>query len=203
MGNLTAGRRGDASFSDDPKERSLCRATVKAPENDDPGDGSSRNAAVARDASGSPPTRRGIDHQCPQGCLAKPKCGGPIRRARIAVVDTDERLQCALRAVLDDLAWGWIIEQHLSGRDALKAIPLNPPCAVLMEIALPDISGTECARRVKGLLPALPVVMHTAQTRAWEGPDMAEGEGREEESVNAARTGSREAVRRQRDGRLP
>jgi hypothetical protein len=31
MANLTAGRKGDASFSDDPKERSLCRATVKGP----------------------------------------------------------------------------------------------------------------------------------------------------------------------------
>ncbi len=46
----------------------------------------------------------------------------------------------------------------------LEAIPLNPPCAILMEIALPDISGIECAWRLKRLLLASPIVVHTARS---------------------------------------
>jgi DNA-binding NarL/FixJ family response regulator len=58
----------------------------------------------------------------------------------------------------------WITEPHLSGRQALDAIPRNPPCAILMEVDLPDMSGIECARRLKVLLPALPIVMHTIRS---------------------------------------
>jgi hypothetical protein len=54
MENLSAGRKGDDSFSGSPKEPSLCGASAKAPENGHPGDSLSSKAAVARDADGSP-----------------------------------------------------------------------------------------------------------------------------------------------------
>jgi DNA-binding NarL/FixJ family response regulator len=47
------------------------------------------------------------------------------------------------------------------GEQALRDIPLQAPDVVLMDINLPGISGVECLRRLRKLLPHLQVMMLT------------------------------------------
>lgn len=51
--------------------------------------------------------------------------------------------------------------QHASGEAALAALPAEQPAVVLMDINLPKMSGIECVRRLKPLLPDTQFVMLT------------------------------------------
>jgi DNA-binding NarL/FixJ family response regulator len=48
-----------------------------------------------------------------------------------------------------------------NGRTALQKIPLLAPDVVVMDINLPDISGIECTRQLKSLLPSTHIVIFT------------------------------------------
>lgn len=64
---------------------------------------------------------------------------------------------------------GWInrtqgficISEHCSGEAALQALPAENPNVALMDINLPGMSGIECVRRLKPLLPKTQFVMLT------------------------------------------
>ncbi len=69
-----------------------------------------------------------------------------------------------MRQVFKALAANWTLESHLDGNQAINSITHLPPRAVLMDITMPEMTGIECTRRLKFLLPELPVVMYTART---------------------------------------
>jgi DNA-binding NarL/FixJ family response regulator len=48
-----------------------------------------------------------------------------------------------------------------TGEEALKELPKHTPDIVLMDIQLPNISGIECAARLRQLLPATKIIMVT------------------------------------------
>jgi DNA-binding NarL/FixJ family response regulator len=81
---------------------------------------------------------------------------------KFAVVDDDEGVQAALRTYFDLSRDFRIVGSFLSAGEALERIPQIGPDVVLMDIVMPQISGIECTRRLKLLLPDLPIVMLTA-----------------------------------------
>jgi DNA-binding NarL/FixJ family response regulator len=48
-----------------------------------------------------------------------------------------------------------------SGEEALQKLPSFQPEVVLMDLNLPQMSGTECIRRLKELLPAMQIIVLT------------------------------------------
>jgi DNA-binding NarL/FixJ family response regulator len=68
-----------------------------------------------------------------------------------------------------ELLVGWInrskefqcVSNHGSGEEALASLPKSRPEIVLMDINLPGITGPECVRLLKPLLPAAQFVMVT------------------------------------------
>jgi DNA-binding NarL/FixJ family response regulator len=60
-----------------------------------------------------------------------------------------------------------VAAEYGSGEEALEKIPLDPPTFVLMDIALSGISGIECTRALKRVLPAVHILMLTA-SGDWE-----------------------------------
>jgi DNA-binding NarL/FixJ family response regulator len=79
----------------------------------------------------------------------------------VSIVEDD----ASARGILTD----WIrraqgfhcVGAHGSGEIALEAVPLEKPTVVLMDINLPGMSGIECVRRLKPLLPDAQFVMLT------------------------------------------
>jgi DNA-binding NarL/FixJ family response regulator len=59
------------------------------------------------------------------------------------------------------------VGRHACAEDALAALPIEKPSVVLMDINLPGISGIECVRRLKPLLPDTQFVMLTV----YEDPE--------------------------------
>lgn len=79
----------------------------------------------------------------------------------VSIVEDDAPVR-ELLAEWINLADGFrCIGQHGNTRSALKNLPVEKPAIVLVDINLPDLSGIECVRRVKPLMPETQFVMLT------------------------------------------
>lgn len=85
--------------------------------------------------------------------------GGP--NIRVSIVEDNARLRGSLSKLIELTPGFECVSEHMSGEDALAALPRLRPDVVLMDINLPGINGVECVRQVKPLLPDTQVVMLT------------------------------------------
>ena len=80
---------------------------------------------------------------------------------QVALVEDEPGVRANLISIIDDAPGFQCCGAYTDGLLALKGIPANPPDVVLMDINLPGLAGPECVRRLKALLPNLPVLMLT------------------------------------------
>ncbi len=87
---------------------------------------------------------------------------GAEGRGRILVVDDHEDNIEVLRVRLE--SWGYGTDACYNGTDALAYVEKTPPDLILLDVMMPEISGIEVARRIKGnkSLPFIPIIMQTA-----------------------------------------
>ncbi len=80
---------------------------------------------------------------------------------RVSLVEDDARLRSSL-ARLIELSDGFhCVSQHSTGEEALADLAAAKPDVVLMDINLPRMSGVECVRQLRPLLPQTQIVMLT------------------------------------------
>ena len=81
---------------------------------------------------------------------------------RLLVIDDDAHNCKLLQAVLQP--HGYAVSSAGSGREGLDLILADPPDLVLLDIVMPDLSGYEVCRKLRGAAAtrALPVIMLTA-----------------------------------------
>jgi two-component system phosphate regulon response regulator PhoB len=82
---------------------------------------------------------------------------------KILVIDDEPDLRELVRVNLDQAGYG--VETASSGRDALQALRRSTPDLVVLDLMLPDISGTELCRKIRSdpALADIPVIMLTAK----------------------------------------
>src|SRR5207247_1009575 len=85
----------------------------------------------------------------------------PLGKIGVAIVDDDENFQVFLRDIVDHTRQFRCVGSYTSGEAALIGIPHSGAQVVLMDIKMPGMSGIECARRLKAMLPHLIIVMVT------------------------------------------
>jgi two-component system cell cycle response regulator len=124
------------------------------------------HAAVVADAAtaveGSPPVAERVVPPSPL-VAAMPREGmAPESRGRILVVDDHEDNIEVLKVRLE--SWGYGTDSCSSGAEALAYVEKTPPDLILLDVMMPEISGIEVARRIKGnkSLPFIPIIMQTA-----------------------------------------
>ena len=78
---------------------------------------------------------------------------------KILIVDDDPAVVEILSAILRASWDTYIVDRALNGSDALAAISSERPDLVLLYLALPDMSGLEVLKRIRGIDPSLPVIM--------------------------------------------
>jgi two-component system cell cycle response regulator len=86
----------------------------------------------------------------------------PEARGRILVVDDHEDNIEVLKVRLE--SWGYGTDSCSNGTEALEYVEKTPPDLILLDVMMPEISGIEVARRIKGnkSLPFIPIIMQTA-----------------------------------------
>jgi DNA-binding NarL/FixJ family response regulator len=96
--------------------------------------------------------------------MSRPAAINPPTRApcRIALVEDQLEIRESLTKLLGKFPEFKCDLECSSGEEALKQIPQNRPDVVLMDIFLPQMSGIECTRRLKILLPEVRILILTA-----------------------------------------
>jgi DNA-binding NarL/FixJ family response regulator len=80
---------------------------------------------------------------------------------RVSIVEDDARVRASLARLIDGTDRFSCVSQHETAERAIAELPAIRPDVVLMDINLPGLSGVECVRRLKVVLPDVQVVMLT------------------------------------------
>lgn len=80
---------------------------------------------------------------------------------RVAIVEDTQELLKALAALINGTDGMECVAAFQDGESALHQLPGLSPDVLLMDIKLPGMSGVECVRRLKQLLPQTQVMMLT------------------------------------------
>jgi two-component system response regulator DevR len=81
---------------------------------------------------------------------------------RILIADDHEVVRIGLASLLDRQAGFRVVGEAASGNDAVRLARALRPDVVVMDIRMPDGSGTEACRAITSELPQTPVVMLTS-----------------------------------------
>ncbi len=79
----------------------------------------------------------------------------------IAIVEDDFKTRENLQAMLREKPEFKCLGAFTSGEAAIEGMPKLKPDVVLMDINLPKMSGVECTRQLKQLLPKIHIIMLT------------------------------------------
>lgn len=80
----------------------------------------------------------------------------------VAIVEDDPLWRASLETLLRETEGVELVESCGTAEAALAALPRRKPTVVLMDINLPKMSGVECIRPLRALLPGVQVIMLTA-----------------------------------------
>lgn len=79
----------------------------------------------------------------------------------VSIVEDDAGVRSSLAKLIDSSAGFRCLSQHPSAESAIQELPKSYPNVILMDINLPGLSGVECVRRLKPILPATQIIMLT------------------------------------------
>ncbi len=80
---------------------------------------------------------------------------------KVAIVDDDKDMRISLATLIRRTPSLQLAGNYPNAETALEEIPRQLPHVVLMDINMPGMSGIECVRQLKALLPAVQVLMLT------------------------------------------
>src|SRR6266516_3515608 len=78
---------------------------------------------------------------------------------KVAIVEDDEQVRENLAELIRETKGFECTGTYASGEQALESLPRRRVDVVLMDVNLPGMSGVECVRRLKSVLPDVPVVI--------------------------------------------
>lgn len=99
-----------------------------------------------------------LDYQAKHGKTASDSARA---MTRVAIVEDQTGVAASLTKLINRVAGLQVVATYPDGETALAQIPREQPDIVLMDIGLPGMSGIECVRQLKAILPSLPVVILT------------------------------------------
>lgn len=80
---------------------------------------------------------------------------------KVAIVEDDQVLRNSLEWLISESSGFCCVCASPTGEDAVRRLPELKPQVVLMDLNLPDMSGIECTRKLKELLPEVHVIILT------------------------------------------
>jgi len=84
----------------------------------------------------------------------------PQPTGRILVVEDDPAVQKVLKRLFE--TEGFPVEVQSNGRSALDSVLASPPAAIVLDLRLPKVSGSDVCKEIKAQSPTLPIVVLSA-----------------------------------------
>ena len=82
-------------------------------------------------------------------------------RIKVSIVEDDQQICEGMAFLINSSETAQCVSIHRSAEDAITQLSAHQPDVVLMDINLPHISGIECTRRIKSMLPRVQILMLT------------------------------------------
>ncbi len=82
-------------------------------------------------------------------------------RIKVSIVEDDQQIREGMAFLINSSETAQCISTHSTAEDALQQIPAGKPSVVLMDLNLPQMSGIECTRQLKALLPQVQILILT------------------------------------------
>jgi DNA-binding NarL/FixJ family response regulator len=82
-------------------------------------------------------------------------------RVKVSIVEDDQQIRDGMAFLINSSEGAVCISTHANGEEALRQIPALGPDVILMDINLPQMSGIDCTRKLKSLLPGAQVLILT------------------------------------------
>lgn len=79
----------------------------------------------------------------------------------VSIIEDDPRIRESLAVLINGAQKIRCISSYGTAEEALAQVPLTKPDVVLMDINLPAMTGIECTRQLKQLMPKLQILMLT------------------------------------------
>ncbi len=92
--------------------------------------------------------------------VTKPQSPEPTNR--ILVVEDDPSVQRTLKRLFE--VEGFVVEGCMDGRAGLDSFHAGPPCAVILDLHLPKLSGQDLCKEMKAVAPSIPIIILTASS---------------------------------------
>jgi putative ABC transport system permease protein len=103
-------------------------------------------------------------HPCAPGGIMNPRADSMnpacTARTKVLVIDDDERLNTLLTQHMD--RFGFSVRSAVDLKGALRALKLDPPDIVILDVMLPDVDGFAVCRKVREA-SCVPIIMLTAR----------------------------------------
>jgi len=80
---------------------------------------------------------------------------------KVSIVEDNDQIREGLSVLINGSTGFQCVATYPTAENALKYLPAHRPDVVLMDIQLPGMSGIECVRELKRLLPELQIMMLT------------------------------------------
>jgi DNA-binding NarL/FixJ family response regulator len=80
---------------------------------------------------------------------------------RVAIVEDDDVVRDSLEVLINGASGFHCVGAHPTSEHAIESAPAAAPQVILMDIQLPQMSGIECVRRLKEILPTAQIIMLT------------------------------------------
>lgn len=81
---------------------------------------------------------------------------------RILVVEDDPSVQRILKRLFE--VEGFVVEGCMDGRGGLDSFHAGPPCAAILDLHLPKLSGQYLCEEMKAVAPSIPIIILTASS---------------------------------------
>src|SRR6266404_658858 len=84
-----------------------------------------------------------------------------VMSIKVSLVEDDDLVRESLAILINGASGFTCVGAYATSEEALEKVAAEQPDVVLMDIHLPQMSGVECVRRLKALLPTLQIIMLT------------------------------------------
>ncbi|HTI98972.1 MAG TPA: response regulator transcription factor [Dongiaceae bacterium] len=82
-------------------------------------------------------------------------------RIKVSIVEDDQQIREGMAFLINSSETAECVSAYSTGEEALRQIPTVRPQVVLMDLNLPQMSGIDCTRKLKALLPEVQVLILT------------------------------------------
>ena len=85
---------------------------------------------------------------------------------RILVIEDDHAVRNALKRLFE--THGYIVDLARDGSSGLELFQRNVPCAVVLDLRLPDMSGFDVCHEITRIAPERPIVVLSANSDVFD-----------------------------------